>query len=236
MSINKRIKASVVQMLRGVFDELFLFECRNIFRWRQNHALEQTGLFIEEHLPFVHSFETRYALFDHILKTQRVAERDGLVCEFGVATGKSLNFLAKRLKNKTLFGFDSFEGLPETWRGNYPKGTFATQGLPPVRENVTLIPGWFDDTLASFLALHPDHALLLHLDADLYSSTKTVLELLRPRIVPGTILVFDEFFNYPGWKEGESKAFFEFIGSSKLRFEYLAYNCLGTQLAVQITE
>jgi hypothetical protein len=100
---------------------------------------------------------------------------------------------------------------------------------------VKLIPGLFDDTLASFLKQHPEPALILHLDADLYSSTKTVLTLMQPRIVPGTIVIFDEFFNYPGWLEGEFKAFNEFIASSQLKFEYLAYNNLGTQLAVLIT-
>ena len=235
MSIRKRIKESLVQALGGIFDELFLFESENIFRWRQNRALEQTGLFIEEHLPFVHSFETRYALFDYILKAYSINEKDGLVCEFGVATGKSLNFLARKLKNKTLFGFDSFKGLPEDWRGNYPKGTFKT-ALPPVRDNAILIPGLFDETFGPFLQEHKEKALLLHVDCDLYSSTKTVFEFSKASIVPGTILIFDEFFNYPGWQEGESKAFFEFTDNSKLHFEYIAYNCLGTQLAVQITE
>ncbi len=235
MKIRKQTKAGLVQLLRGLFDELFLLESRNIFRWRQIHALEETGQFIEEQLPLAHSFETRYALFDYILKSQQISEREGLVCEFGVATGKSINYLAGKLKSKTIFGFDSFEGLPEAWRGNYPKGTFET-ALPAVRENVELIPGLFDDTLGPFLQKHSETALLLHLDADLYSSTKTVLEIIKSRIVPGTILVFDEFFNYPGWQEGEAKAFSEFIESTKLRFEYLAYNCLGTQLAVQIIE
>jgi hypothetical protein len=100
---------------------------------------------------------------------------------------------------------------------------------------VELIPGLFDSSLGPFLREHTESALLLHLDADLYSSTKTVLDVIKARIVPGTIIVFDEFFNYPGWQEGEAKAFFEFIESAKLRFEYLGYNCLGTQLAAQIT-
>lgn len=231
--MRKAFKSTLVQGLRGLFDELFLQESRNIFRWRQQRALAQTGEFIEASLPNVHSFETRYALWEHILKTQRIAERDGLICEFGVAKGKSINLLAGKLKDKKLYGFDSFEGLPETWRGNYPKGTFKT-ALPTVRENVELIPGWFDQTLPVFLAAHPEPALLLHLDADLYSSTKIVLKLMQPRLVAGTVLVFDEFFNYPGWLEGEYKAFFEFVEAAKLDFEYLGYNNLGTQLALQV--
>ena len=152
-----------------------------------------------------------------------------------MATGKSINYFAKRLKGKTLYGFDSFAGLPEAWRGNYPQGTFKTP-LPSVRENVRLFPGLFDQTLPGFLEQHGEPALLLHLDADLYGSTKFVLEQMQPRLAPGTILIFDEFFNYPGWLEGEYKAVAEFIQSSKLKIEYLGYNCLGTQLAVQIAD
>ena len=233
MSTRKRIKETFVQATRAIFDEIFLFESRNIFRWRQNRALEQTGLFIEEQLPNVHSFETRYALFDYLLKSQQVNDGKGLVCEFGVATGKSINYLAKRLKAHKVYGFDSFQGLPETWRANYAAGTFKTS-LPSVRENVQLIPGLFQEALAPFLDAHPGPALLLHLDADLYSSTKTVLEFMRPRIGAGCILIFDEFFNYPGWLEGEYKAFNEFIAASGLSFDYLGYNNLGTQLAVKI--
>jgi hypothetical protein len=231
--VRKQLKSTLVQALRGLFDELFLQESRNVYRWRQQRALAQTGEFIEAQLPNVHSFETRYALWEYILKTQRIAERDGLICEFGVAKGKSINVLAEKLNGKKLYGFDSFQGLPETWRGNYPAGTFKT-ALPAVRENVELIPGWFNETLPGFLETHPEPALLLHLDADLYSSTKIILELMRPRLVPGTVLVFDEFFNYPGWLEGEYKAFNEFVAATGLKYEFLGYNNLGTQLALQV--
>lgn len=234
MSFRKRLKETLVQATRSIFDEIFLFESRNIQRWRQNRALEETGAFIEDSLPNTHSFETRYALFDYVIKSQGLADRQGLVCEFGVATGKSINYLARRLKERTLYGFDSFEGLPETWRANYAEGTFKTT-LPAVQRNVQLIPGLFQDTLAPFLDSHPGPALLLHLDADLYSSTKTVLESFRSRLGPGAILIFDEYFNYPGWQNGEHKAFTEFITATKFSFEYLGYNALGTQLAVKLT-
>jgi hypothetical protein len=57
---------------------------------------------------------------------------------------------------------------------------------------------------------------------------------MGPRLVAGTVLVFDEFFNYPGWLEGEYKAFNEFIAAAGLKFEYLGYTNLGTQLALQV--
>jgi hypothetical protein len=95
MSLRKRIKETFVQAARSIFDEIFLFESRNIYRWRQQRALEQTGLFIEESMPFVHSFETHYSLLDYVFNPQKVSERQGLVCEFGVATGKSLNLASQ---------------------------------------------------------------------------------------------------------------------------------------------
>jgi hypothetical protein len=52
--------------------------------------------------------------------------------------------------------------------------------------------------------------------------------------VPGTILLFDEYFNYPGWQHGEHQAWTEFIAATGLPFDYLGYNALGTQLAVVI--
>ena len=61
-----------------------------------------------------------------------------------------------------------------------------------------------------------------------------MFELFAPRILPGTVIFFDEFFNYPGWQDGEFKAFIEFVETSGMNFEYLGYNNRGTQLAVQM--
>jgi hypothetical protein len=70
--------------------------------------------------------------------------------------------------------------------------------LPHVSSNVTLIKGWFDQTLPPFLEKHPAPVSFLHVDCDLYSSTKTIFDSLRTRFRPGTVIVFDEYFNYPG--------------------------------------
>ncbi|MDJ0106389.1 TylF/MycF/NovP-related O-methyltransferase, partial [Rhodococcus erythropolis] len=75
----------------------------------------------------------------------------------------------------------------------------------------------------------------LHLDADLYSSTKTVLDLLGDRLVPGSIVVFDEFFNYPGWQQHEYRAWTEFVTRTGISFEYLGYTVDNEQVIVEIT-
>lgn len=84
-----------------------------------------------------------------------------------------------------VYGFDSFEGLPEPWYGKYGKGAFARVGLLEVPDNVTLVKGWFDDTLHGFLAEHPGPLAFLHVDCDLYSSTIYAFDQLQDRVVPG---------------------------------------------------
>ena len=92
---------------------------------------------------------------------------------------------------------------------------------PEVRENVQLIVGLFQETLPGFLAEHPGPIALAHIDCDLYSSTRYVLEHLD--LQPGAILVFDEYHNYPRWREGEYKAFQEFLSEGDREAECIAY-------------
>ncbi len=63
----------------------------------------------------------------------------------------------------------------------------------------------------------------MHVDCDIYSSTKTIFDLLASRIVAGTVIVFDEYFNYPGWRHHEYKAFQEFCATSGHSYRYLGY-------------
>jgi hypothetical protein len=160
----------------------------------------------------------------------------GFVCEFGVFMAESINRIARRRPDRPVFGFDSFEGLPERWREGFGPGTFSTEGrLPSVEPNVRLFKGWFEATLPAFAAEHPGPAALLHVDCDLYSSSKCVFQHLGGRIVPGSVIVFDEFFNYPGWEAHEFRAFSEFAALRRLTFEYLAYNRSHEQVALRVT-
>jgi predicted O-methyltransferase YrrM len=176
---------------------------------------------------------SRYEVLDLALQDLPV---QGLICEFGVFEGSSINHIARRLPHRSVFGFDSFAGLPEQWRPSFGPGAFSTGGrLPRVEPNVTLIQGWFDATLPAFAAEHTGPAALLHVDCDLYSSTKCVFEHLGDRLVPGSVVVFDEFFNYPGWEDHEFRAFSEFAAARRLRHDYLAYNSSHEQVAIRVT-
>jgi hypothetical protein len=170
-----------------------------------------------------------------LLYAQSRATAPGLQCEFGVASGTSIGWLAGATRGE-VHGFDSFEGLPEDWAGRHePKGAYSTGGrLPPVPANVRLYKGWFDKTVPGFLASHPGAASFLHIDCDLYSSTKCVFDLFAPRLVPGTVIAFDEYFNYVSWREHEHKAFQELVAARGINYEYIAW-CFQ-QVAVVITE
>jgi hypothetical protein len=184
-----------------------------------------------EHMMSAQRFGNSDLLRDHAIAC---VAPDGLILEFGVFAGHTINQFAKRLPDRQIFGFDSFEGLPEAWEG-MPKGAFKPKKLPDVKENVELIIGWFDTTLPQFLEQHPnDPVALLHIDSDLYSSANTVLTLLAPMIDSGTLIIFDEYFNYPGWRRHEFKAFQEFANKRQLKYEYLGIVPSQEQVLVRI--
>lgn len=169
-------------------------------------------------------------LLDAGMEARRI---EGLVLEFGVFSGHTINHIASRT-DEAVYGFDSFEGLPEDWRPDFRQGRFQRSALPETRPNVELVVGWFDNTLPQFVATHPGPVSLLHVDCDLYSSTKTIFYYLAKRIVSGTVIVFDEYFNYVGWRHHEHKAFKEFISSAGLSYRYIGLNPRHQQVAVQI--
>jgi len=113
--------------------------------------------------------------------------------------------MVEGLPGRKVVGFDVFTGLPETWRTGFPAGAFAQKLLPDV-PGADLVVGLFDQSLPGFLAEHDEPVAFLHLDADLHSSTRTVLDLVGPRLVAGSVVLFDEYFNYPGWQAGEHRA------------------------------
>ncbi len=161
---------------------------------------------------------------------------DGLIVEFGVYKGTTINSMAKQCPGEKIYGFDAFEGLPEHWTGNrYSKRNFNRKGKPPkVEDNVELIVGWFSETLPEFLSKNQEPFGFVHIDCDIYSSTKQVFDLVGNRIAPGTIIVFDEFFNYHGFEMHEYKAFYEFVESNSLNFEFISYS--GQEVGVRIIE
>lgn len=192
--------------------------------------------FIETHLSQAKLLNDRFEVLKYGCDSVTL---NGIFLELGVFYGKSISFIAALKPYQLVYGFDSFEGLPEAWDRpdqNWYKGIWAVDGMPSTPPNVRLIKGWFKDTLPQF-AQHVGTRVpiaFMHIDCDLYSSTTCAFNELGHLIREGTIIVFDELHGYPNYENHELKAFNEFLEARSFTAEYLAY--FGEQVAVRIRQ
>ncbi|CCH27506.1 class I SAM-dependent methyltransferase [Actinosynnema sp. NPDC047251] len=217
-----------------VAEDLRRFEIRarrDIVFAGEREAATDTARFVRDEMTAAPHFDHPHATLEHALT---LVEHDGLALEFGVYAGSTLKIIAAAREGSGVYGFDSFEGLPENWRSGFPAGMFTVDDLPDV-PGAELVVGWFDETLPGFLAEHPGPVTFLHVDCDLYSSTRTVLDLVGPRLVPGSVIVFDEYFNFPGWREHEHKAWTEYVERTGLAFSYEGYTYDHEQVILKVT-
>lgn len=194
----------------------------------------RTAKYLITDMRHVKRFQNRSELFKYSLQQTKT---HGLILEFGVANGDSIRYISSKLPGETVYGFDCFTGLPEDWCIS-KKGSFSTKQLPKTRENVQLIVGLFQDTLNTFIKNHKETVRFIHMDADLYSSTLYVLKTLieQKRIQVGTIIQFDELFNYAGWwRDGEYKALKEIEELYNLKYEFLGYSLIEGFGPAQVT-
>jgi hypothetical protein len=190
---------------------------------------------------------TDYDLYEWVTNTQLDPDllKTGQVLEFGTATGRTLNQFAYWLgPDHTVVGFDSWQGLPEQFN-DLPAGHFA-QPLPPVLPNCKLVQGWFGsrprqdrsgipERTAEFYARANSAPLaLLHIDADLYSSTQTVLAAFAAHIRPGTVILFNEYWNHPTWQKHEYRAWQEHCQRHGVVYEYIGYASNHQEVAVRV--
>ena len=192
------------------------FDVIDVAFWR---AANEAAEFYEAHLLHANAFtDTLEMIRDGV----RLAPGGGLFLEFGVASGRTIRAIAEEHEGP-VFGFDSFEGLPEDWYEGYAKGHFARGELPEVPSNVTLVKGWFEDTLPAFLEQNTGPVSYINVDCDLYSSATFVLRALADRLQPGTVIQFDEYFNYPSWRKHEFKAWQELVQERGIKFRYHSF-------------
>lgn len=204
---------------------------RDVYTAMERGAADEAAVFAVEEFrdarPCFHPHET----LRHAVES---APPTGLALEFGVSTGTTLNVIARSRGQRKVFGFDSFEDLPESVRWGFDVGEFTGADIPVV-PGATIIKGWFQDVLPGFLEKNSGKLSVAHIDSDLYSSAIYVLQQLRPRMVKGTVIVFDEYYNFPGWRQHEYRAWQEFVDDSGVGFEYLAATADDEQVSVRIT-
>ena len=151
---------------------------------------------------------------------------DGAYLELGVRDGYSINHIAKQISdiNKSIHGFDSFEGLPEDFV-DHPKGKFLVDKLPTVEPNVILHKGLFKDTLPEFK--FSETIAFMNIDCQIYKSAKDVFDNFETNIAKGTIIRMNSYWNFPFWKEYEHKAFQEYVKKFEIKYKYLSSDGAG---------
>jgi hypothetical protein len=232
------------ELLKGLG---FNTDVMNIRRVGRELATVDTWRYMEDKdLEDLKDCVTDYDLYEWVVNTQLdpALLKTGLVLEFGTATGRTLNQFAYWLPNKTIHGFDSWQGLPEKFN-DLPAGHFA-QELPKVLPNCELVQGWFgtrppqdqsniaENMALAFATTTQESIALLHLDADLYSSTKTVLSAFAKHIVPGTVILFNEYWNHPTWKKHEYRAWQEHCKMHSIKYEYIGYASDHQEVAIRV--
>jgi len=189
--------------------------------------------FEQEHMPDCPEFST---IMQHYAHGLNQANAEGLYLEFGTYKGKSMNIMGSLSPRTQFYCFDSFEGLPEDWHIGVDKGTFGIKGnIPDIRPNIHPVKGWFDQTLPEFAEQHQGETIaFMHVDCDLYSSTKTIFESLGQMIKPDTVILFDEYLSLPVDGDCEYKALMEFLAGSGLNMEYIGKIRGFNQVAIRI--
>lgn len=173
---------------------------------------------------------------------------EGDILQFGVSSGGSLAILdrvsrrwlgASRVEYR-IYGFDSFQGLPEpkeidravhseaaTKAVSFRQGAYAASKAEVVQKlrergadlrRIHLVEGWYDRVLTDELreSLGLRRAILIDIDCDFYESSAVALEWCRPLIRQGTIITFDDWFCYEGRPDhGEQRAFAEFLDRNR---------------------
>lgn len=207
------------------------FSSRTIHQLNAAISYLETGRWLREKSLYPQvRVSSNTGLFDLIIN--RISSELLLYLEFGVFEGNSMRYWSNHVKHPKaiLHGFDSFEGLPEEWNIDSPKGHFSTDGnIPDIPDpRVTLYKGWFEESLPKYIP--PSHErLVVNMDADLYSSTRYVLNFLHPYFAVGSYIYFDEFAD----RFNELKAFAEFAEATAWKFDLVGVNQVLSKVVFQ---
>jgi len=213
IKVIRKIKSNLIRLKFHIIFEPFstvlitLAYISKLSKWVKQTQMPKFNDFYSKH----HDYNKRYELYEHVIKSEKLTKI--YYIEFGVAQGHSFKWWVNKIKSKDsrFVGFDTFRGLPEDW-GYFKKGDMsADDSLPNIDdERCQFVKGIFQETLPPFLIeFKTDLRKVIHMDADIYSSTLFALTMIGPYLNKDDILIFDEF-NVP---LHEFKAFTEFINS-----------------------
>ena len=133
----------------------------------------------------------------------------GDIAEIGVYKGGTGYLLASAVKNKFIYLFDTFTGLPEVdpTKDKHRTGDFKGVNFDEIVNRFKIFPhveihkGLFPDVTG--FVLNNKKFCFVHIDVDIYTSVKSCLEFFYPNMVSGGIMVLDDYnaSSCPGAKE-----------------------------------
>lgn len=161
---------------------------------------------------------------DLLLAILPMVPPDGDLAEFGVFTGAVTRFVRPRFTDRTYHAFDSFRGVPEAMSLAIAKHSFDLEGvIPDLPPNTTIHAGWFEQTVPAWHARHSAPIAFAYIDCDIYDSVRTVLDGIADRVRPGSILAFDDWYNFPNWQAHSLRAAQEFQEKYGIRLEPIGF-------------
>jgi O-methyltransferase len=207
----------------------FVSQMGELSKWISRH--KDTG-FSDFYSPEF-DYSKRYALYTYIIENE-LKNSAVEYLEFGVSKGVSFKWWADHVKDEKsrFYGFDTFTGLPEDW-GSFRKGDMDNNNkIPELNDpRCKFYQGLFQQTLPDFLTDHSTGIRkIIHMDADLYTSTLFVLTSLSHILRNGDIIIFDEF-NVP---MHEFKAFSEWTKAFYIKYDVIGAVNNFYQVAIRI--
>jgi hypothetical protein len=174
---------------------IFIGNSLKLSRWISEQ--QKNKIPFDDFFKLNRNYNDRFKLHSYVTKLENLENEKILYLEFGVAAGISFKWWLNTNKNpeSNFFGFDTFEGLPEDW-GIFKKGEMGSNELKIEDNRFKFIKGLFQTSLPLFIQntkLENNVKKIIHMDADLFSSTLFVLTSLSPYLKPGDIFIFDEF-------------------------------------------
>lgn len=128
-----------------------------------------------------------------------LATPDGSFAEVGVFQGGSAIRLyqASEFQKRRLYLYDTFSGMPHAGEiDSHRVGDFADCSYEKVlaaMPNAVVCKGVFPDT-----AVNMGPIAFVHADADQYESTKAICDVFTPLMVPGGLILFDDYRGLAG--------------------------------------
>ncbi|MGA1978506.1 MAG: class I SAM-dependent methyltransferase [Bacteroidales bacterium] len=237
IKVIRKIKSNLIRMkFHIIFDPfstplITMAYLSKLSKWVRKASSPGFNDFYTRH----HDYNKRYELYNHVVQSENLSSI--YYIEFGVAEGQSFKWWVNNIKSEDsrFAGFDTFTGLPEDW-GYFKKGEMsAHNSFPDVSkdERCQFFRGFFQETVPSFLkGFNTNLRKVIHMDADIYTSTLFALSMIGPYLNKDDILIFDEF-NVP---MHEFKAFTEFAASFYVKVRLLGAVNNYYQVAFKIEE